>query len=231
MKWLDTSAGQSLLREENRQVSMVLDHVFGDQFLQIGKWGCESFREHSRTRRAAVVCESAAAGVDLMSSLDCLAVADESIDVALLPHVLETHDDPIGVLREVDRVLRSDGHIIVLGFNPVSLWGLRHRLSRRQFPAGIQRMISEHRLRDWLRLLNFSVNHSSFQYFRSPMFRHASSGRVTKPSSRWRYAPFAAGYVLVAGKELYTVTPIKPVWTRRRRMVGSLVNPTTRNAA
>jgi len=93
-----------------------------------------------------------------------------------MPHVLEAHDDPHGVLRELDRVLRSDGYVVILGFNPVSLWGLRHFLSRRRFPPGCRRLISEHRLRDWLRLLNFSVDHSSFHYFTAPILRQ-SGGR------------------------------------------------------
>jgi SAM-dependent methyltransferase len=211
MDWLDSGAGRSLQVEENRRVKNVLEGIFGDQFLQIGKWGHRSFREYSRTRRTAIVAASDQEGVDFCSALDCMAVADDSIDVAVLPHVLETHDDPHGVLREVDRVLRSDGHIIVLGFNPVSIWGLRHLLSRRGFPAGIQRMISEHRLRDWLRLLNFSMGRSSCRYF--------------------RYGPFAGCYMLVARKELFTVTPIRPAWKQRARIVGRLVNPTTRNAA
>jgi hypothetical protein len=71
-------------------------------------------------------------------------------------------------------------------------------------------MISEHRLRDWLRLLNFSVSPASVQYFRSAI---------------------AGGYLLLARKDLFTVTPIKPAWKRPRRLVGQLVNPTTRNAA
>jgi SAM-dependent methyltransferase len=231
MDWLDTGAGRSLQVEENRQVKKALDGIFGDQFLQIGKWGRRSFREYSRTQRTAVVDRENLDGVDFRSALDCIAVADDSIDVAVLPHVLETHEDPHGVLREVDRILRSDGHVIVLGFNPVSIWGLRHLLSRKRFPAGIQRMISEHRLRDWLRLLNFSAGRSSIRYFRTPMFRRKRVWPEDRNSAWGRYAPFAGCYMLVARKELYTVTPIRPAWGRRTRMVGRLVNPTTRNAA
>ena len=210
MDWLDTGTGQSLLLEESRRVRIALEGIFGDQFLQIGQWGDGSYREFSRTRRAAVVGERSGDSVDFLSSLDSLAVADDTIDVAVLPHVLETHDDPHGVLREVDRILRADGHIIILGFNPVCWWGVKHLLSRRRVPAGIQRMITERRLRDWLRLLNFSVHRASARYFQSPVTRC---------------------YMLVARKELFTMTPIRPVWKRRRRMVGRLVNPTTRNAA
>jgi SAM-dependent methyltransferase len=208
--WLDTGTGRRLLLEESRRIRQALEGMFGDQFIQIGEWRMRDYREFSRTRRSSVVSDERGQGGDLVSALDCLAIADDSVDVALLPHILEAHDDPHGVLREVDRILRSDGHIVILGFNPVSWWGFRHFLSRRKFPDGIQRMISEHRLRDWLRLLNFSVRPTSFQNFGSLI---------------------SGGYLLVARKELFTVTPIKPAWKRPRRMVGQLVNPTTRNAA
>lgn len=268
--WLGSSVGQNLIEQEGRYVRRALDGMFGDQFLQIGNWGAEQFRGFARTRRTAVLGDAMGGSLDVVTAPDCLGIAADSIDVVLLPHVLETHDDPHGVLREVDRILRSDGHVIILGFSPVSLWGLRHMLSRRRFPPGIQRVISEHRLRDWLRLLNFFVDHSSFQYFQAPMFRRAmtkrqkASGDATRLAVRpaetdraspamvrskfrfvgavrssfaagvqtWRrHAPFAGCYMLAARKELYTLTPVRPVWKRRVRLVGGLVNPTTRNVA
>lgn len=270
MDWLDSSAGQNLLEQEGRHVRDALDSMFGDQFLQIGNWGTGQFRVFARTQRTAVVGDGKSGSLDVITAPDCLGIAGDSIDVVLLPHVLEVHDDPHGVLREVDRILRSDGHVVILGFNPVSLWGLRHFLSRRRFPPGIQRVISEHRLRDWLHLLNYSVDHSSFQYFQAPMFRRAAANRqqVSSDATRltvgsvrpdrakldmarsknrfigavrssftaaihtWRrHAPFAGCYMLVARKELYTLTPVRPVWKRRVRLVGGLVNPTTRNVA
>ena len=134
MNWIDNSAGRNLIEQEGRYVRGALDSMFGDQFLQIGTWGAEQFQVFARTRRTAVIGEDMSDSVDLVTAADCLAIAGDSIDVVLLPHVLETHVDPHGVLREVDRILRSDGHVIILGFNPVSLWGLRHILSRRRFP-------------------------------------------------------------------------------------------------
>lgn len=262
-EWFEAGGGRALLREERRRVRQALESIFGDQFLQVGLWGGQRFADFARTRRAATMEDYAGEGVDFVTAPDCLGVANDSVDIAVLPHVLETHDDPHGVLREVERVLRSDGHVIILGFNPVSLWGVRHFLSRRRFPPNVRRLIPEHRLRDWLRLLNFSVDNSSFQHFqpsilsggrsaarpeadeRSPVrkarFDQAtarSGGRFIRAArSSWkagrkawgRYAPFASAYIVVARKELYTVTPVRPVWTPRRRLVGGLVNPTTRN--
>jgi len=262
-EWFETGGGRALLREEGRRVRRALDSIFGDQFLQIGTWGNQYFGDYARTRRVAAVDDHLSAGVDFVTSPDCLGVANDSVDVVLLPHVLESHNDPHGVLREVDRILRSDGQIIILGFNPVSIWGFRHLLSRRRFPPGIRRLMPEHRLRDWLRLLNYSVDNSSFQHFQTPLLRRRrpeqapvarapagdaqrfdnatarSGGRfIRAAASSWkaarkawrRYAPFASAYIVVVRKELFTVTPIRPVWKPRRRLVGGLVNPTTRNS-
>jgi len=265
IEWLETATGRILLCQESARVRLVLDGLFGDQFLQIGAWGGHEFRQFARTKRTAVVGSTVDEVVDLVTAPGCLGIANDSIDVVLLPHVLEASDDPHSVLRELDRVLRSDGHVVILGFNPVSLWGLRHLLSRRRYPPGLRRLVSEHRLRDWLRLLNFSVDHSSFHYFSAPVLRHGSrryrpasmtaeedtgARRKRDPARRrnrflramrlstvaateaWRrHAPFAGCYILVARKALYPATPIRLAWIPKRRLVGRLVNPSTRNVA
>jgi SAM-dependent methyltransferase len=170
--WLNTTTGRNLLREEVRQVRKSLESVFGDQFVQLGVWGDAGlFRRLARTRRAAVVAATPSDGVDFVSALECAAIASESIDAVLLPHTLELALDPHAVLREVDRMLRSDGQLIVLGFNPWGWWGWRHRLSRQGFPPGSARLISDGRLSDWLRLLDFRVHHAAFYYFVPPLIR------------------------------------------------------------
>lgn len=257
MHWLATGSGRALLAEEARQVAIALESVFGDQFLQIGQWGPAGlFTRYARTRRRAILAASPGPGVDCVSALDDLAVASDSVDAVLLPHVLETADDPYGILRDVDRILRPDGHVVVLGFNALGWWGARHYLSRHRFPSGVQRMLSEHRLRDWLRLLSYSVQPAVFYHYEPPLLGPApydqtrredseaegpaptGDARALPPSAAGRFLHritrakiFAGGYLLVARKEVLTLTPIRPVFRRRTRLVGGLVNPTTRNAA
>lgn len=173
--WLETLTGRNLLREEVRQVRRALDNVFGDQLVQIGGWGDPGlFRRLARTRRTAVVTETPVPGADMVARPDSLAIASDCVDAVLLPHTLELARDPHAVLREVDRILRPDGNLVVLGFNPWGWWGLRHVASRRGFPPGSQRMISEGRLHDWLRLLDFKVYGSAFYYFVPPIMRRAT---------------------------------------------------------
>ncbi len=247
--WLETGSGTVLLREESRQVAGAFENIFGDQLLQVGAWGDPAvFRCYARTRRYAVVAARRGPGVDFVSVPEDLAVATDSIDAVFLPHVLETTDDPHAVLREVDRVLRPDGQVVVMGFNPWGWWGVRHYLSRRRFPAGGRRMVSESRLRDWLHLLDYQVQPAHFYHFSAPLYRSPQVAEVpvdpqqepadiagspwplpAAPSRGWH--PLASCYLLVARKEVFTLTRIRPVFRRRTRLVGSLVNPTTRNAA
>ncbi len=243
--WLETGTGAALLCEESRQVAAVFESIFGDQFLQIGAWGApDLFRSHARTQRYAVVAADRGPGVDFVSLPEDLAVASDSIDAVFLPHLLETTDDPHAVLREVDRVLRPDGHVVIAGFNSWGWWGLRHHLSRGRFPAGGQRMVSEYRVRDWLNLLDYNVQPGRFHCMAAPVYRlqrpaeeivaaeESKDRDRTTPAANYRgWNPLASCYLLVARREVFTVTRIRPAYRRRAQLVGSLINPTTRNSA
>lgn len=235
--WLASGTGAALLDEEVARLAVALDSVFGDEFVQLGVWGAaDAFRGLARTRRQAVVDRRPGSGVDLVTELDDLAIAGDSVDAVLLPHTLETVADPHAVLREVDRILRPGGHVVVLGFNPLSWWGARHYLARRRFPRGVERMIGEYRVRDWLCLLGFSVQHAAWYHFRAPLYRPGLTlDRPPPPgpgfgSRAGRWPGFAACYLLVARKEAFSMTPVRLAERRRPRLVVGL-SPTTRNAA
>lgn len=244
-QWLETGAGTALLNEESRHVADAFEGIFGDQFLQVGVWGDPArFRQYARTRRYAVVAARRGPGVDFVSAPEDLSVATDSIDAVFLPHLLETTEDPHAVLREVDRILRPDGHVVIAGFNAWGWWGVRHYLSRRRFPHGGQRMVSEYRLRDWLHLLDYAVQPARFHHIAAPFYRSgvpfdapiSEGGTVGRqcdvpPGASYRWNPLASCYLLVARKEVFTLTPVRPAFRRRAQLVGGLVNPTTRNAA
>jgi SAM-dependent methyltransferase len=243
-RWLTGGTGAALLHEEVRQVADALDSVFGDEFLQLGEWGDAGlFRPWARTRRQAVIATRPGPGVDIVSELDDLAIGGDCVDAVLLPHTLETATDPYALLREVDRILRPDGHVVIAGFNPLGWWGARHYLARRSFPDGLQRMVADYRVRDWLQLLGFRVQRAGFYFFAPPLYRpgpwcEPGAGEAPPPSglrglatrlAHWQ--GFAACYLLVARKEMFSMTPIRVVQRRQARLVAGLVNPTTRNVA
>jgi SAM-dependent methyltransferase len=101
------------------------------------------------------------------------------VDLVVLPHALELARDPHQTLREVERVLVPEGRVVIAGFNPASLWGLRQRGGRMVRGMGFGRdrslylpragdFIGYWRLRDWLRLLGFEVEVGRFGCWRPP---------------------------------------------------------------
>lgn len=223
-RWLESEAGRALLQHERVQVARALERIFGDQLVQISAWGPPAtFIEAARTQIAVLVGRCGDAGVSAEMAPNHLAILTDSVDAVLLPHTLERHADPHGVLREVHRILRPDGKVVILGFNPFSWWGLRHRLSPNGFPYGLHRQITKSRLSDWLSLLNLTIETVY------PCYASDTNSRAMQMARRLQL--LASSYILVASKETIPVTIIRPRVRRRARLVESLVNPTTRNVA
>ena len=230
-QWLQGALGQALLAAEAELLAGVLDDVFGLELLQLGDWGASrTLLSASRTRRQTIVSEAAAgAMLDVQGRLAALPVQSASVDAVLLPHTLEFELDPQAVVREADRVLTGEGQLIILGFAPLSLWGLRAAASREGFPPGLRQLLSAQRLRDWLQLLGYEVVLSRHYLFSQPWERAAGHGQ-RRFLRRGLFNPLPAGaYLIKARKHVYTLTPIRPRLRDRHRLLGGLVEPTTRN--
>lgn len=230
--WLNTPIGSALLSSERDQLRQALEGVFGEHLLQIGRWGdARGFKDLSRTQHAVTVyCASQQEGADVCADFARLPFDSNSIDAIVLPHTLDMAVSPHDVLREVHRVLRSDGKLLMLGFKPFGLWGMRRLLSRGTFPAGINHALGERTLRDWLQLLDLRVeNHHRF-FFKPPFDRFASGGneKLAHTAQRW-FPELAACYLLQARKRVAAITPIRPRWHRRARVVGGITEPSMRN--
>ncbi|MEX0976285.1 MAG: methyltransferase domain-containing protein [Woeseia sp.] len=232
--WLTSELGQSLQQLEARIVEQALDGVFGEQCLQLGLWGeSRSFLKFARTQRCGSIapCEGGGDGAlpSVFGELHQLPVASDSIDAVILPHTLEFSDRPHAILREVQRVLRSDGHLIVLGFKPGGLWGLRRLLPGAALPPAIDSLISDRRMTDWLELLDMRIQLRERYFFRWPVSGNRGSGSPVweRRGQRW-WPELAACYMLKAQKRVITLTPVRKPWRMQPKVVGGLVEPTSR---
>ena len=228
--WLGTPLGRRCLANEQRLARRVLERVFGEQLLQIGSWGAPStFLRHARTQRKVLVDWRPDVGADLICAPGELAIASDTIDAVILPHTLERIRSPHALLREVDRVLRADGQLIVLSFAPTGPWGLRHLFSPGGYPIGQQRMIREGRLRDWLELLSFEIGSARRYCHTLPLEQFRQVGTFPKEEWAQRWLPMlSGGYLLHSQKRVHPLTPIRPVWRQPRlKAVGGL-EPSTR---
>jgi SAM-dependent methyltransferase len=160
-----------------------------------------------------------------------LPFASQSLDLVVLPHVLEFAHDPHQVLREVDRVLRPEGRVIVTGLNPVSLWGARQALLRGVLPPflpGEGRFIGQPRLRDWLKLLGFELDHGRYGCFRPPCRTEAWLDRwafVERLGDRW-WPICGAVYFVAAVKRVRGMRLIGPAWKRSPAKRAAVALPT-----
>ena len=233
--WWETAIGRALLAAESELLGEALEDVFGWELLQVGAWG--SGREllaGSRTRRQSLIAGAAFSGsANILARPSQLPVTSDCIDAALLPHTLEFAPDPYAVLREVDRVLVGEGQLLVLGFRPWSLWGMRARWSRSGFPPGMRRVLSERLLREWLVLLGFEVVAARRYLYLSPWSRGLARGEGTGRMLRagLTYPLPAGAFLLKARKRVYTLTPVRGRFREKPAVIGGLVKPTTRSQA
>ncbi len=229
--WLNTPLGNSLLQQESRVVEEAFDGIFGEQCLQLGCWGDpKMFLRLARTQRCALISGfRVGEGVSAVGKLHRLPVQDDSIDVVILPHTLDYSDRPHAILREVHRVLRSDGQLIVLGFRPGGLWGLRRLVPGAGLPPGELHLVSERRLRDWLKLLDMRIHGMTGYFFRWPLpgLKGKASPRWERRGRRW-WPELSACYMLSAQKRISTMTPVRPVWRTKPKVVAGLAEPSTR---
>lgn len=236
-RWLATPLGQALLAQESRLAEECLDGVFGEHAVQLGCWGePHAFLRFARTQRTLRISDLDGALVDpapaAIGRLYRLPLASESVDAAILPHTLEYSARPHAILREVHRVLRADGHLIVLGFRPGGLWGLRRLIPGAAMPPSLETIISDRQLTDWLQLLDLYILGNTPYFFRWPLpVRRVSESQAWEQRGRRWWPELAACYMLSAQKRVVPLTTVRKPWRAKPKVVGGLVKPTTRMRA
>lgn len=230
--WYESPLGHQFLSQARVQLDAILPYLFGYHLLQVGWIGEADLLKSSRISHRMlldseqkVVSGRVRAPARLVGGVpEAFPVASDSIDVVLLAHTLDFSPEPHEVLREAERSLIPEGHLVVLGFNPWSLWILRRvfRWRRQELPWSA-RFLSVTRLKDWLALLGFDVVTVRHFFYRPPLQRRGFMKRL-KILERFgaRYWPvFGAGYVVVARKRVLTMTPVRPRWRSRRRLAAA----------
>ncbi|WP_336366573.1 class I SAM-dependent methyltransferase [Marinobacter sp. C2H3] len=216
-RWFQTPLGRALLADQRRFCDLELGEMAGARQLQVGvshrlplATGTDFAQRIITTPRwfshmpdGVVVCDS-----------DELPLPSDAMDLVILHHSADFSVSPHQVLREAARVLRGEGTILLLGFNPVSLWGARRLISRAHEGPWGGRFLSRGRMEDWLRLLGFAVEGSVTRFLRLPLQRSGRrpDRRLDVRLSDSRLMPLGAYYGILAKKRVYGRLPRRPVW-------------------
>src|SRR5690606_29608016 len=129
-EWLETPPGRYVRGWEQKQVDTIVSNVFGYHAIQVGlpHWDLlQANRIPYKGRTHIEYPQAAELGATMVIEPESLPFESQSIDLLVLPHVLECSSDPHQVLREAERVLMPEGRVVITGFNPWSLWGLSDR--------------------------------------------------------------------------------------------------------
>ena len=234
--WFRNEPGTIIADIECTLLGRALPDLFGYHLIQLGCHHGNRLLGSSRISHRVLVALGGGAvpEAQLHCVEDALPLAASSVDVLILPHVLEFALDARRVLREAERVLIAEGHIVVLGFNPWSWYGAWSLLWRWQghAPWG-GRFIAAARVKDWLQLLGFDIVHYERASFRPPSARPALNQRLEFVEKLGAFCwPWFGNIFLVIGrKRVEGVTPLKTSWQQRRRLVASgMVEPSTRGS-
>jgi len=236
--WYASELGYRLFESEKDLMSQSLSDLFGYYLLQCGcpeanaVFPAGSWLKGSRVSSCFCLNFYNKQGVSGLSELHSLPVQTDCIDVVVLPHVLECSSNPHEVLREVERVLIPEGHVVILGFNPWSLWNLLRIFPfTRKLAPWNAKFLSAFRVIDWLSLLGFDLIDHKGYFYRPPIQREDLMKKLNfiERLGEKFWPKFGAGYMLVARKRVQTLTPIKPKWTRQRKVLASGLEPMNRN--
>lgn len=238
--WLATPQGQYVMAWEQARFDHVVADIFGFNAVQVGLPQCDFLRANRMPLR--FTCDTTGgsiaprmegghgtAGVSAKASVRIdihhLPFAGNSIDLVVLPHVLEFAEMPHQVLREVERVLVPEGHVVIAGFNPYSLWGIKRRLAgpNAGYPWRGQ-YLGVRRLKDWLSLLGFETQAGGFGCYLPALMQE-------KWLRRWRFMelagdrwwPIAGGTYLLQGiKRQHGMRLLAPAWRDRKARAKAL---------
>ncbi|MET3132812.1 SAM-dependent methyltransferase [Oxalobacteraceae bacterium GrIS 1.11] len=223
--WLQTPAGVYVRAWEQACLDALTVDIFGYNAVQIGMPQINALAANRMPNQWLADTRPPQAGAAagrsrLVLSFDELPFASQSLDLVVLPHVLEFAAEPHQVLREVERVLIPEGRLIVCGFNPASLWGVRQAVGRLSGSCYLPRageFISMPRMKDWLKLLNMGTSHSYFGCYapacKTEKWLHRYAF-MDKAGARWW--PYLGGvYIVQAIKRVKGMRLIGPAWTKK----------------
>jgi SAM-dependent methyltransferase len=173
--WYRTDLGQRLIDAEKKLVARAISGRFASMIAQLDSGYHDALFEKRLFGSGILVSqlENRALCPVVRAEPENLPFEPESLDMVLMHHTLDICDDPYQVVREGAMALKPGGLLIVLGFNPYSIWGLRALLQGRHGRANIwsSRFIRSGRVEDWMHLLNFELERHERHVFTLPYIR------------------------------------------------------------
>jgi len=214
-RWLAGNPGRHLAALESREIARLLPARYYPVAAQVGATRVDVLGAVNSRRKVRLAGPGHEALPGLVATdFAALPFGQRSIDLAVLPHTLDFVDDPHALLRDLTEAMVPDGHIVVTGFQPFSVWGLRKWLWLPGEKAPwCGRFFSTGRIQDWLALMGYRVRGGKMIMYRPPVKRAALFDRLAfleKAGDRW-WPMLGAVYLIHAQLETMRMIPVVPL--------------------
>lgn len=216
--WLAGPLGRLLLEAEHRVLEEELDRFFGGFLVHYGP--SAEAPPAARQVQRNVRLGAPLPGVEIVCEEQAWPLTEHAADVVVMQHGLDFCLSPHGLLREAASSVRPGGHLIIVGINPWSPWGMRHYFANDALRRA--RCISPSRVADWLNLLGFALEKRRFGCYRPPLVSVAWQTRLAgleRLGDRLQ-GPGGGFYILVARK---LVVGLRPLRMPKREPMGKLL--------
>lgn len=228
-KWFDTPLGQKLLEEQRKLVDQLVSPMFGCHALQLSMLRSTNLLEHASIGHCFSMGPIDGKGIAGLCDDERIPLESESVDLTVIHHVTEYSQNPHQLLRELSRITRASGHVIIIGFNPISLLGLRAFYGRYSGEEVWHNTpLTARRLADWLALMDFTVTDIKFGFY--PPLSHlltkmALFKRSNNKAEHHQHWPFGGFHVVVAKKEVAPYTPTRDYLEYLKKSMIPIMEP------
>jgi SAM-dependent methyltransferase len=235
-QWFESDLGKNILSLQQKKLDALMPEIFGYHLMQLSVLNnlplsrqspvshhfALGFNHNAEVKIDQVNAQKDAEDFSIpasaISEFEHLPIDEESIDAAILHHVLDYSVNPHRLLRETARTVISNGYIIIIGFNPSSALMLKKQVGRciKRSDHWRYHDLRKDRVVDWLRVLGFKPILVQYGYHSLP-FNGSYSQKVDKILSQVMPV-LGAFYIIVARKHVIRMNVIREPWKKRRAL-------------
>ena len=215
-EWYQSDVNRKLWEETEPALQPWLERTMGYYAAHIASFQVgEELLSCSRVRTKCIVNAARYSDTGILADFASLPFDTESMDLIIAHHVFEFIPHPHKFLREIDRVLISEGSLIIIAFNPMSYQGLfkLFQLHGRANPPWCGTFYTPFRVKDWLSVLGFKVK--KLHHFAPPLIQYKNHPGYTGKISRGcqRFMNWSSSfYAILAVKQVSRLIPVGPIW-------------------
>lgn len=219
-QWLNQHfLGSAILEAEKKILARLLDKHYGKHALLIGVPHQYALLESTKIPCHALLSSFLAHERQpgfVEGDIHELPILTGSVDLVILPHTLEHVDNPRHLIHEACRVVKPEGLIVALGFNPYSWWGLCRLLKIKHDAPFTSPFAHAYQVKNWLRLADFEIEEQTSLFFRPPVGHQGIFKKLEFFEYVGGFVPYFGGvYCITARAKVVPMTPIRMRWKQK----------------